>query len=204
MFPTTRSRPTREVGRPAAEYDLGELSLPPIVDPTPEALARLVQTLALRPGLWQSKVGFDPDSRYYARLGRTDTYEAWLLTWLPGQSTDWHDHGDSAAAFAVAGGILRERTAITGPAGRVDFSQRHLPTGTIRAIAPGHVHEVLASTTPAITIHAYGPALTTMTRHEAPNHAETPLRRVGKAPDRRATLSPPSPPPASREKEGSR
>ena len=41
-------------------------------------------------------------------------HEAWLLTWLPGQGTDWHDHGGSAGAFVVVQGALVEGTAVHG------------------------------------------------------------------------------------------
>ena len=40
----------------------------------------------------------------------TDDYEAWLLTWLPGQSTGLHDHGGSAGAFTVLSGVVEEST----------------------------------------------------------------------------------------------
>jgi hypothetical protein len=49
--------------------------------------------------LWEPLVSYDPADRYYVRLAREPEFEAWLLTWLPGQGTDWHDHGGSAGAF---------------------------------------------------------------------------------------------------------
>jgi hypothetical protein len=33
-------------------------------------------------------VAYDPVARYYVRLAREPEFEAWLLTWLPGQGTD--------------------------------------------------------------------------------------------------------------------
>lgn len=170
--PSRWARPPSPAVRPSrTERDLGELSLPRLAEPTAEHLARLTQVLSLRPELWHTKIGFDPDSRYYARLGRTDAYEVWLLTWLPGQTTGWHDHGSSAAGFTVVSGILRERTLVR-ERGRERVTQRHLPSGAVRAIAPWTVHDVLASTTPAVSIHAYGPALSEMTRHEVVHDGE--------------------------------
>lgn len=182
--PSRWARPPSPAVRPSrTERDLGEVSLPPLTDPTAEHLARVTQMLSLRPELWHTKIGFDPDSRYYARLGRTDTYEVWLLTWLPGQTTQWHDHGSSAAGFTVVSGILRERTVVRerGRGRELErVAQRHLPSGAVRAIAPWTVHDVLASTTPAVSIHAYGPALTSMTRHDVENPGQVwaaPVRR---------------------------
>ena len=56
----------------------------------------------------------DPVDRYYVRLARQREFEAWLLTWLPGQGTDWHDHGGSAGAFMTLRGVLTERHAEVG------------------------------------------------------------------------------------------
>ena len=53
----------------------------------------------------------DPAHRWYQRLLREDDQEVWLLSWLPGQRTGFHDHGRSAGAFTVVQGCLRERTA---------------------------------------------------------------------------------------------
>ncbi len=38
----------------------------------------------------------------------------WLLSWLPGQRTGFHDHGSSGGAFTVVQGCLRERAAYGG------------------------------------------------------------------------------------------
>jgi hypothetical protein len=48
---------------------------------------------------WPLAPRFDPRQRWYHRLATTDQYEVWLLTWLPGQGTDLHDHGGCAGAL---------------------------------------------------------------------------------------------------------
>ncbi len=80
----------------------------------PAQLARIVAETAGRPEQWQELVRYDPASRWYCRLALTDRYEIWLLSWLPGQQTGYHDHGPSAGAFAIALGRLTERAAIGG------------------------------------------------------------------------------------------
>jgi hypothetical membrane protein len=42
-----------------------------------------------------------------ARGGRAG-HEVWVISWLPGQATGFHDHGGSAGAFAVVWGTLME------------------------------------------------------------------------------------------------
>ena len=69
-------------------------------------LADTVARLAEQRTLWESLVRYDPVSRYYARMSSEPYYEAWLLTWVPGQGTDWHDHGGSAGAFLTVRGTL--------------------------------------------------------------------------------------------------
>ena len=84
---------------------------------TPVNPAALATRLADNRSLWQGLIRYDAASRYYARLAAEPGYEAWLLTWLPGQGTDWHDHGGSAGAFLVLQGTLTEEQAAVRPDG---------------------------------------------------------------------------------------
>ena len=86
-------------------------------DPTPPPPAEIATRLAGQHALWEPLVRYDPISRYYARLASEPDFEAWLLTWLPGQGTEWHDHGGSAGAFVVVRGELTERTATVSQVG---------------------------------------------------------------------------------------
>ena len=78
---------------------------------SPAELGQLVRAVGGAPETWRSIVRFTADSRWFRRLALTDDYEIWLLTWLPGQRTGFHDHGDAPGAFAVAEGELRESLA---------------------------------------------------------------------------------------------
>ncbi len=71
----------------------------------PVNLVQLATQLAAQTSLWEPLVDYDPVSRYYARLARESDFEAWLLTWVPGQGTEWHDHGGSAGAFITVRGV---------------------------------------------------------------------------------------------------
>jgi mannose-6-phosphate isomerase-like protein (cupin superfamily) len=127
---------------------------PPSLRPSP---LRTALHLAADPSRWRPHVDFDPDRRYYRRLLADDRHEAWLLTWLPGQGTEWHDHGDSAGAFVVLQGALVEGTAVHG----LVRGTRHLHRrGVAHAFGPDHVHRVTnEGPDPAVSLHVYAPRL---------------------------------------------
>jgi len=137
---------------------------------SPFRLAALAQAAAARHD-WAGQVRYDQDERWYQRLEQGDNHEVWLLSWLPGQRTGFHDHCGSAGAFAVVQGELREYTSARGrgagglgtgmPTG-ADFA-----AGRVRSFGPAHVHEVVnGSAGPAVSIHAYSPPLAGMRRYE--------------------------------------
>ena len=82
---------------------------------------KIATSLAKQQALWEPLVSYDPVARYYVRLAREHEFEAWLLTWLPGQGTAWHDHGGSAGAFITLRGVLTERHAEVGYGPRESF-----------------------------------------------------------------------------------
>ena len=45
-----------------------------------------------------------PDERTYALLHRDEHVELYLVCWMPGHDTGFHDHDDSAAAIVVLDG----------------------------------------------------------------------------------------------------
>ncbi len=128
-------------------------------------LAGLAAWYADRRDRWPVTPHFDADRRWYARIGRAADHEAWLLTWLPGQHTDLHDHGGSAGAFAVLDGRLTEQL----PIGRdkVLLVDRGYGVGAVRPFGARHVHRIVnAGPVPAVSLHVYAPALTRMTRYD--------------------------------------
>ncbi len=115
-------------------------------------------------GEWSALVRYTEDERWYHRLERGESHEVWLLSWLPGQRTGFHDHCGSSGAFAVVQGELRERTPA---ARRTAVATRVFAAGRMRSFGPRHVHEVAnESAAPAVSIHAYSPPLSGMRRYE--------------------------------------
>jgi predicted metal-dependent enzyme (double-stranded beta helix superfamily) len=142
----------------------------PNVRPTSINPASIAAALAARPQLWRPFVRYDAESRYYARLASEPHYEAWLLTWLPGQGTDWHDHGGSAGAFTVVQGELTERYANKAPEGtiRIRPGATRLATGKVRPFGVRHIHRVTNDgVLPAVSLHVYAPALLQMHAYAA-------------------------------------
>jgi hypothetical protein len=134
---------------------------------SPARLASVVGALAASPALWRPLVQFRAEHRWYYRLDLSDpdpAYELWLLSWLPGQRTGFHDHGDAAGAFAVADGELLESTARPG---RRAVASRALAAGAVRSFGPAYLHDVSnAGDRPAVSVHAYSPALSVMRQYE--------------------------------------
>ncbi|WP_158792135.1 rhodanese-like domain-containing protein [Granulicella sp. L60] len=147
----------------ATEEDLGPETSSPSVSArailkTTEQLASIVSQFASSDG-WIEKVRLRAEGRWYERLYHGPDHDIWVISWLPGQSTGFHDHGESSGAFVVATGILEElreggRTVAIHP-------------GEPRAFGPDYTHDVRNfSVAPAISIHAYSPPLSEMNEYE--------------------------------------
>ncbi|OLO98781.1 cysteine dioxygenase [Mycolicibacterium porcinum] len=111
--------------------------------------------------------GLPKDDRWYTRLSGDDEVEVWLISWVPGKSTELHDHGGSLGALTVVSGSLRE-TRWDGELLR----QRRLTAGDQAAFPLGWVHDVVHAsgpvtvTGPTLSVHAYSPPLTAMSYYE--------------------------------------
>ncbi len=101
-------------------------------------------------------VRFASPQRWWARLALTEEIEVWLLSWLPGQHTEPHDHGGACGAFAVVLGEVSETYRYPrGPVGH-----RVHPTGSTLGFGPGRAHQVWnAGLAKSATVHAYSPPL---------------------------------------------
>jgi quercetin dioxygenase-like cupin family protein len=134
------------------------MSVPTTTDLAMPQLADLARTIADRPEEWVHRVRLSVDGRWYERLRADDEHEIWLIAWLPGQSTGFHDHGGSSGAFAVALGALEEHDTA---------GARALNPGDLTGFGPHYVHDVRNnSDAPAVSVHVYSPPLDTMNRYD--------------------------------------
>ncbi len=126
-------------------------------------LAQLTSEVVAHPELWRDLVVHDAEERWYLLLYGSPEYDLWLLSWLPGQDTDWHDHGGSSGSFTVADGMLSEQSR----RGNRRVGTRTLAAGEGVAFGPAHVHNVgHHGAAPAVSVHSYSPALTAMTYYD--------------------------------------
>ena len=125
---------------------------------TPEELAEIVTAFAATDG-WLERVRLRADGRWYERLYHDRDYDIWVISWLPGQSTGFHDHGESSGAFVVTTGVLEEH--------RVGERAEVVHAGRARAFGRDYAHDVRnVSLAPAVSIHAYSPPLDEMNEYE--------------------------------------
>lgn len=102
---------------------------------------------------WARLLRYDPDERFATLVEARDGREIWLLSWLPGQHTDAHDHRGSTGAFTVVSGVLTETVF------RTSHETEHLvTTGRTRVFGPSYTHQVAnLGDDPAVSIHVYTP-----------------------------------------------
>jgi predicted metal-dependent enzyme (double-stranded beta helix superfamily) len=109
----------------------------------------------------------DPAQRMFHKVLATEHVTAWLICWMPGHDTGFHDHDGSGGAVAVIQGQVREErlrigdvaaSAVAGP-------------GDLLRFGPADIHRVLHhGTEPAVTLHAYSPVLRRMGAYELDAH----------------------------------
>jgi predicted metal-dependent enzyme (double-stranded beta helix superfamily) len=148
---------------------------------TPQQLAAEVRRLISVPAEWVARVRLDPEGRWYEQIRVNDSCELWLISWLPGQSTGFHDHGGANGAFGVVWGELDEQMAARDPAGSVGTAVRAVSAGQVRAFGAHHVHDVCNSSpdSVAVSVHAYSPPLSAMTRYDLTPSGLVPVRTEG-------------------------
>ena len=151
-----------------------------MIELQPAELAATLSTWAGKEHDWAPLVRHDEQERTYQLLHRDADVEVYLVCWMPGHDTGFHDHDHSAAAITVVeGAITEERLAITGAV------KRTLDKGDTVTIAREAIHRVRhAGQEPATTLHAYSPPLERVGTYQIaddgallrhPRPAETPL-----------------------------
>jgi hypothetical protein len=119
-------------------------------------LRGLVGVIAADPGQWRPLVRSDTPERHFEQLWRDQHVDVWVITWVSGNDTGFHDHDTSHGAIAVVQGeVIEERLVVGGP----PHVRRHRAGDTFDFDA-SHVHRMHHdAATPAVSIHAYSPPL---------------------------------------------
>lgn len=112
-------------------------------------------------------VEFSADSehdRWHQRIYRDPRIDIWLISWLPSQGTELHDHGGSSGAFAVLTGTLTESVPCGYADRRVQIRDTERAAGSVVGFGRHHIHDVRnAGGDAAVSVHAYSPPLSSMT-----------------------------------------
>lgn len=112
----------------------------------PALIARAFATDRAR---WAHLLRYDPDERFATLVEATEDQEVWLMSWLPGQQTDSHDHADATGAFTIVSGTLTEHVLHRG-------TTLSLSPGQSRVFGPGYAHQVRNDgPDPAVSLHVY-------------------------------------------------
>lgn len=123
---------------------------------TLEELEEIARGIADDSDLWEPLVRVDAHQRRYELVYEDERMDAWVLSWMPGQGTGFHDHYVSGVGLCVASGCVREDQMVYGG----EHLARHLRPGHTRKGGPGYIHRVShAEGTPAVTVHVYSPRL---------------------------------------------
>ncbi len=141
---------------------------PPLPDLTPTELLGVAHGLAVNQNLWHPHIRHDPLQRTYHEVARTDRYSAWLICWMPGHDTGFHDHdGAGGVGLVLRGQITESRLRIGSP----EPVERSCSRGQHFSFAAHDIHRVHhAGGEPAVTLHVYSPVLVRMGSYEiAPN-----------------------------------
>ncbi|MCX5043234.1 cysteine dioxygenase family protein [Aldersonia sp. NBC_00410] len=118
-------------------------------------------------------------NRWGARLRSDEDVDVWLISWVPGKSTELHDHAGSLGALTVLSGALSEFRWAGD-----QLIQRTLHAGDQASFPIGWVHDVAwtpapgrdDAANPTLSVHAYSPPLAAMSYYEVTDRGT--LRRT--------------------------
>jgi quercetin dioxygenase-like cupin family protein len=122
-----------------------------------EELRNLAESLGSDPSTWRHLVRHDPLERVFERVVDEPEVEGWLICWMPGHDTGFHDHDVSSGAVTVLHGQVLEERLTVGRAGML--SEIYSPGETFE-FSPSDIHRVShAGPEPTVTLHVYSPRI---------------------------------------------
>jgi len=141
--------------------------LAPDHDLTRPELADLASAIGKEEPLWRPFERHDETERFYHQLYRDPNVDVWLICWLPGQGTGYHDHDRSDGAVYVCHGSLYEDYFCREPDGWIRERSHLHEAGARFVFEAADIHGVRhAGELPASSIHVYSPALWRMGHYE--------------------------------------
>ncbi len=136
--------------------------------PTLVGIAEVLQQAALRPEDVAEYVRNDPDHYHRSLVILREQYELLVMTWLPGQESDPHDHAGSICVLQVLEGAAVEAAFRLAPDGYVEQDyEQPLERGAISAGEDIGIHTIrnpMSATGPLVSVHVYSPPLSNFRR----------------------------------------
>jgi predicted metal-dependent enzyme (double-stranded beta helix superfamily) len=144
-------------------------------------LRALAERLAQDRETWAPLVRHDPEERVFERILDLPEVEGWLICWMPGHDTGFHDHDESSGAVTVLTGSVREERLRIGSRGMLET---FYAAGQTFDFSPSDIHRVThAGQEPTVTLHVYSPRIArpgaysidadgVLTRHRVPSGQE--------------------------------
>jgi predicted metal-dependent enzyme (double-stranded beta helix superfamily) len=122
-------------------------------------LREVAHELAAQRERWEPHVAHDPVRRTFCELARDERLNAWLICWMEGHDTGFHDHDGSGGAVTVLSGRLMEERLRMWSAP----TRRPVEAGEGFDFGPADIHRVHhAGGAPAVSLHVYSPPLAAM------------------------------------------
>ncbi|CAN5334178.1 cysteine dioxygenase family protein [soil metagenome] len=120
--------------------------------------------------------GVPIDERWFTRLHGDGELDVWLISWVPGHSTELHDHSGSLGALTLLtgaldefrwdGDVLRERRLVAGDQAAFPLGWVHDVVWAPSAEEASSPAVIPAALEPTLSVHAYSPPLTAMSYYE--------------------------------------
>jgi hypothetical protein len=122
------------------------------------------------------EAGIPAGDRWFVRLHSDDELDVWLISWVPGEATELHDHSGSLGAMTLISGALHE-SRWAGD----ELRRRRLSAGDQAAFPLGWVHDVTwapsesdAPPGPTLSVFAAAHRDVVLRRHRAQHAAPCP------------------------------
>ena len=130
---------------------------------SPNELRTITSHLAEQEDFWRPQGVDDPSTPWRSRVLWSPQVEIWIIGWKDRSGIEPHDHGGAIGAFTVCEGVIdTHERSLDRPHDQV--RQRRLRAGDSVTFGADHVHEIVnRSGAPATSMHAFSPALTTVT-----------------------------------------
>ena len=134
--------------------------IPPAATLAAAELEGMASAIRDRPELWEPLLVVDAHRRRYRLLYEDERTDIWVLCWMPGQSTGFHDHDVSDVGIAIARGKIIERQLLlpTGATALELAASGTAPLGTVLPAMLG-VHALIGLGEAAVTVAAVGAVL---------------------------------------------